>query len=149
MTADEQQGGRGLVVAAVDPGREKCGLAFLAEDGRVLDQAIVGTERLADELSSRSRHFSPNVLVLGNGTTSRAAGTTIRHALPSVAVEVVDEYRTTDDARVAYWKAHPPTGWRRFVPTGMQAPPVPVDDFAAIILARRYLERRAEEKRGR
>ena len=148
MTADGQ-GRHGVVVAAVDPGREKCGMAFLAEDGRLLDQAIVGTERLADELSARSRRFEPDVLVLGNGTTSRAAEAAIRRALPSLVVEIVDEYRTTDDARRAYWEAHPPTGWRRFLPTGMQVPPVPVDDFAAVILARRYLEQYARERKGR
>ena len=30
-----------MVVAAIDPGREKCGLAIVTEDGRVLDQAVV------------------------------------------------------------------------------------------------------------
>lgn len=128
-----------MVVAAVDPGREKCGIAFVTEDGRVLEQAIVETSRLGDELLTRSERFSPTAVVLGNGTTSREAGAAIRRALPSIGVEVVDEYRTTDDARRAYWEAHPPTGWRRLLPTGMQAPPVPVDDFAAVILARRYL----------
>ena len=59
-----------------------------------------------------------------------------------IPVEIVDEYRTTDDARRAYWKAHPPRGWRRFLPTGMQVPPVPVDDFVAVLLAQRYLTHR-------
>ena len=49
------------------------------------------------------------------------------------------EYRTTDDAKRAYWAAHPPTGWRRFFPTSMQVPPAPVDDFVAVLLAKRYL----------
>ena len=138
-----------MVVAAVDPGREKCGVAFVAEDGRVLEQAIVETARLADELSARCGRFPPEVIVLGNGTSSREAGAALRRALPSLAVETVDEYRTTDDARRAYWEAHPPTGWRRFLPTGMQVPPVPVDDFAAVILARRYLEQYARERKGR
>ena len=66
----------------------------------------------------------------------------IREMLPEVPVEIVDEYRTTDDARRVYWKAHPPTGWRRFLPTGMQVPPVPVDDFVAVLLAQRYLTHR-------
>ena len=138
-----------MIVAAVDPGREKCGLAFVAEDGRVLEQAIVETAKLADELLARCGRFPPEALVLGNGTSSRAAEAALRRALPSLAVEIVDEYRTTDDARRAYWEAHPPTGWRRLLPTGMQVPPVPVDDFAAVILGRRYLEKCAEEKKGR
>lgn len=131
-----------MIVAAIDPGREKCGVAVVAENGDVLEQNVVATERLADEMAARVRRFSPERILLGNGTTSRAAETAIREALPEVPVEIVDEYRTTDDARRAYWKAHPPTGWRRFLPAGMQVPPVPVDDFVAVLLAQRYLTHR-------
>lgn len=128
-----------MVVAAVDPGREKCGVAVVDEDGNVLERAVVATARLADELTARSIKFRPELILLGNGTTSRAAEETIRAALSDIPVAIVDEYRTTDEAKVAYWKAHPPTGWRRFLPTGMQVPPEPVDDFVAVILAQRYL----------
>lgn len=128
-----------MVVAAVDPGREKCGVAVVDEDGNVLERAVVATARLADELTARAIKFRPELILLGNGTTSRAAEETIRAALSDIPVAIVDEYRTTDEAKVAYWKAHPPTGWRRFLPTGMQVPPEPVDDFVAVILAQRYL----------
>ena len=128
-----------MVVAAVDPGREKCGVAVVDEDGNVLERAVVATARLADELTARAIKFRPELILLGNGTTSCAAEETIRAALSDIPVAIVDEYRTTDEAKVAYWKAHPPTGWRRFLPTGMQVPPEPVDDFVAVILAQRYL----------
>ncbi len=128
-----------MVVAAIDPGREKCGLAVVDEDGRVLEQAVVATVWLEDELTERVQKFRPERILLGNGTTSRTAEEDIRTAFPDIPVEIVDEYRTTDDAKIAYWKANPPTGWRRFFPTSMQVPPVPVDDFVAVILAQRYL----------
>ena len=128
-----------MVVAAIDPGREKCGVAIVAESGEVLEQSVVATVWLADELAERVRRFSPERILLGNGTTSRAAEATIRENLPDIPVEIVDEYRTTDDARRAYWKANPPMGWRRFFPTSMQVPPEPVDDFVAVLLAQRYL----------
>lgn len=128
-----------MVVAAIDPGREKCGVAIVAEDGEVLEQSVVATVWLADEMVERVRRFSPERILLGNGTTSRAAEATIRENLPDIPIEIVDEYRTTDDARRAYWKANPPTGWRRFFPTSMQVPPEPVDDYVAVLLAQRYL----------
>ena len=131
-----------MVIAAIDPGREKCGLAVVSEDGSVLEQAVVATVRLAGEMAERAEKFQPDCILLGNGTTSRVAEETVRAALPDIPVEIVDEYRTTDDAKIAYWKAHPPTGWRRLFPTGMQVPPVPVDDFVAVILAQRYLMNR-------
>lgn len=128
-----------MVVAAIDPGREKCGVAIVAESGEVLEQSVVATVWLADEMVERVRRFSPERILLGNGTTSRAAEAIIREILPDIPIEIVDEYRTTDDARRAYWKANPPTGWRRFFPTSMQVPPEPVDDFVAVLLAQRYL----------
>lgn len=128
-----------MAVAAVDPGREKCGVAVVDENGRALEQAVVATVRLTDELALRVKRYRPEQIVLGNGTTSRATEEKIRAAFPDLPVKIVDEYRTTDDAKIAYWKAHPPTGWRRFLPTSMQVPPVPVDDFVAVILAQRYL----------
>ena len=131
-----------MIVAAIDPGREKCGVAVVADNGDVMEQSIVATVWLADEIAARVRQFSPDLILLGNGTTSRTAEATIREAAPDIPVEIVDEYRTTDDARRAYWKANPPTGWRRFFPTGMQVPPEPVDDFVAVLLAQRYLNSR-------
>ena len=131
-----------MVVAAIDPGREKCGVAIVDGEGRVLEQDVVVTARLADELTVRVKKYQPECILLGNGTTSRTAEETVRAAFPNIPVEIVNEYRTTDDARIEYWKAHPPTGWRRFFPTGMQVPPVPVDDFVAVILAQRYLTNR-------
>ena len=39
-------------------------------------------------------------------------------------------------------------GLRRLLPTSMQVPPVPVDDFVAVILGTRFLAREAQEERG-
>ena len=62
---------------------------------------------------------------------------------PRLELVVVDEYRTTELAKGEYWKAHPPTGWRRLLPVTMQVPPVPVDDFVAVLLGRRYIQGKA------
>ena len=126
-------------VLAIDPGREKCGVAVLASDGRVLVQEVVVTERLAVTVSTHLTAYEPTV-IMGNGTTSADAKKRVE-AL-GVSVTLVDEYRTTDAAKCAYWEAHPPRGWRRLMPRGMLVPPVPVDDFVAVILAQRFLEKR-------
>ena len=126
-------------VLAIDPGREKCGVAVLASDGGVLVQEVVATERLVATVSTHLTAYEPTV-IMGNGTTSAAAKKRVE-AL-GVSVTLVDEYRTTDAAKSAYWEAHPRHGWRRLVPRGMLVPPVPVDDFVAVILAQRFLEKR-------
>ena len=116
-------------VLAVDPGREKCGVAVLAADGTVLLQEVVPTAQLAATAARLIHTYAPTV-IMGNGTTSAAA----RARIEELGTEV-----TLDTAKAAYWTAHPPRGWRRLMPRGMLVPPVPVDDFVAVILAQRYL----------
>lgn len=133
-------------IAALDPGRDKCGFAVLAGDGTVLLQQVIATAELEQEVLAARRRFPFACLIEGNGTTSQAARERLAAALPDLSVIVVDEYRTTEMARSAYWRAHPPKGWRRLLPVTMQVPPEPVDDFVAVILGHRYLQTREEEK---
>ena len=116
-------------IAALDPGREKCGFAVLTLDGSVLLQRVIETAKLEQEVRAAQQSYGFSVLVEGNGTTSREARARLKEALPDLRIEVIDEYRTTDLAKKAYWKAKPPRGW-----------PEPVDDFVAVILASRYIE---------
>ena len=51
---------------------------------------------------------------------------------------MIDESHSTEEARKLYWQYNPPTGWRRFVPKGMQFPPEPVDDLTAYVIGKRY-----------
>lgn len=133
-------------IAALDPGRDKCGFAVLAGDGTVLLQQVIATAELEQEVLAARQRFPFACLIEGNGTTSQAARERLAAALPDLSVIVVDEYRTTEMARSAYWRAHPPKGWRRLLPVTMQVPPEPVDDFVAVILGHRYLQTREEEK---
>ena len=130
-------------VLGLDPGRDKCGFAALEKtaDGtiRVLMQRVIETQNLEEEAAAAVAAFSPKRLIEGNGTTSKEAHARLQKALPELSIEVIDEYRTTEQAKKEYWKAHPPRGLRRLLPTTMQVPPVPVDDFVAVILATRYL----------
>lgn len=128
-------------VLAIDPGRDKCGIAVLTAEGTVLYQEVIPAERLVDAAMRLVAAHDPTI-IMGSGTTSAAAKRRIEEAGGGDVV-LVDEYRTTDEARRAYWKKYPPRGWRRFVPRGMLLPPEPVDDFAAVILAQRFLAARA------
>jgi len=124
-------------VLAIDPGRDKCGVAVLSPAGALLFRQVVPTAQLENVVSTLVEKHAPTI-IMGNGTTSAAAKERVE-ALGG-AVTLVDEYRTTDAAKSAYWEAYPPHGWRRLVPRGLLVPPVPVDDFAAVILAQRFLQ---------
>ena len=124
-------------VLAIDPGRDKCGVAVLSPAGALLFRQVVPTAQLENVVSTLVEKHAPTI-IMGNGTTSAAAKERVETL--GGAVTLVDEYRTTDAAKAAYWEAYPPRGWRRLVPRGLLVPPVPVDDFAAVILAQRFLQ---------
>lgn len=134
-----------MTIAALDPGRDKCGFAVLAEDGEVLCQRVIATQNLMTEIKTAKATYGFSRLLIGNGTTSKNAQGKLA-GLTDLQVIVRDEYRTTELAKKEYWKANPPKGWRRLLPVTMQVPPVPVDDFVAVILGRRFLEEEQESK---
>ena len=123
-------------VLAIDPGRDKCGIAVLSPQGDVLLHEIVPTGALETRVSELAAEYAPRI-IMGDGTTSAAAKARIEAQVG--AVTLVDEYRTTEEGRRLYWAETPPRGWRRLVPRGLLTPTVPVDDFAAVALARRFL----------
>ncbi|ORU00932.1 Resolvase, RNase H domain protein [Anaerovibrio sp. JC8] len=135
----------GKTILSVDPGRDKCGVAALNIDGTVLYQRVVETAAMPGKISRLKREYEADILVIGNGTTSSEAQEHIKGECPELQIVEMDEYFTTQLARREYWKVKPPRGWRKLLPTSMQEPPEPVDDFVAVILARRYLEEHSKK----
>lgn len=128
-----------MTIAALDPGRDKCGFAVLTDGGQVLTQRVIDTKNLIEEVTAAKADYGFSRLVMGNGTTSKTAHGRLQ-TIAELTICVRDEYRTTEMAKGEYWKANPPKGWRRLIPVTMQVPPVPVDDFVAVILGRRFLQ---------
>ena len=129
-----------MVVLGVDPGREKCGIAVVSKE-EVLTQRVVSRREFLDVVIRLLDEYDVESIVLGDGTGSGEFLAEIRGALPDVNVETVDERSTSEEARGRYWIHHRPKGWRRLLPTTMQVPPEPYDDYVAVILAERYLFR--------
>ena len=129
-------------VIGVDPGRSKAGYALVEISGAVVTAGIEPIERLPSRIADLAALRHVTAIALGKGTNARA----IRAALSSLGlpVHLVDEYETSRAARALYFREHPPRGWRRLVPIGLQVPSRPIDDYAAILIARRYLARGAE-----
>ena len=134
-----------MKVAAIDPGREKCGCAILDSSGKIFFRGIIPTEDLPNELETMFKKFSCDKIILGNGTSSRNMFEQIRKIDPRI--EIVDEYKTTELARKRYWVENPPTGWKKFLPATMLFPPEPVDDWVAVILAERFLQTQTIKER--
>ena len=131
-------------VLGVDPGRSKAGYALLEPSGAVLVAGIEPIERLPACLGELISTRRVAAIALGGGTNSRP----IKAALETLGLPVhfVDEFETSRAARDLYFAEHPPRGWRRLLPLGLQVPQRPIDDYAAILIARRFLARGAEAR---
>ena len=129
-------------VIGIDPGRAKAGYAAVESGGRVLYAGIERLELLPARLAEVLAGSRAEAIALGRGTNARSLlPMLVRLGLP---VHFVDERETSRLARCLYFEEHPPKGWRRLVPLGLQLPARPIDDYAAILIARRFLARGAE-----
>lgn len=130
-------------VLAIDPGSAKCGMALVKRDleGKiqVIWRSIVPREEVLEAIDLAAEKEPFSLLVVGSGTTSKDLVHQLRDADPGLAVLVVDEKDTTIQARERYWEHTTRWGWRKLIPATLQVPPVPVDDFVALILAERVL----------
>jgi RNase H-fold protein (predicted Holliday junction resolvase) len=126
-------------VLGIDPGQNKAGFALLEHSGAVLAAGVEPIERLQGCVGELLARHRIEAIALGRGTNARG----VRAALEGFGLPIhwVDEYETSRGARSLYFTEHPPRGWRRLVPLGLQLPPRPIDDYAAILIARRFLAR--------
>lgn len=131
-------------VIGVDPGSNKAGYALLEASGAVVVAGIEPIDRLQECLGDLLSRHPAGAIALGRGTNSR----TVRAGLEGLGLPIhwVDEYETTRQARTLYFQEHPPRGWRRLIPVGLQQPGRPIDDYAAILIARRFLARGVEAR---
>jgi hypothetical protein len=110
-------------------------------DGAILHRAVVRSASVAAEAASLAERFAPRQVVMGDGTWARQLRGDVQKAVAPRDVQLVNEKHTTERARGEYWKAYPPRGLARLIPLGLRVPPQPIDDFAAVVIARDFLMR--------
>lgn len=126
-------------ILAIDPGREKTGIAIL-NNSDVLEHKIINSEELVQTIKFLLEKYIIKTIIMGNGTSSKKKYDLLKREFMDRDIVLINEYRTTDEARKLYFQENPPKGWKKLIPLGMQVPPVPVDDYAAIVIGRKYLK---------
>jgi RNase H-fold protein (predicted Holliday junction resolvase) len=127
-----------MAVLGLDPGTRKCGYAILTAVGEPpLTLGIAPVDALRERLRELLLTIPVTVAAIGRGTNAEAIAELAREL--GLPVQLVDERETTLLARARFFRDHPPRGWRRFIPLGMQLPDRPIDDYAALLIAERYL----------
>jgi RNase H-fold protein (predicted Holliday junction resolvase) len=128
-----------MTVLGLDPGTRKCGYAVVTGIGAPpLSLGIVPLEGLAQRLGEVVAATPVALAAVGRGTNAAVVVDVVR-AL-GLPVELVDERETSLLARARFFRDHPPRGWRRIVPRGMLLPDRPIDDYAALLIAERFLK---------
>ncbi|MFZ9228305.1 MAG: resolvase [Prochlorococcaceae cyanobacterium] len=127
-------------LAALDPGRSKCGLVRTdAQQLRIEEACIVSPADALALLATWQQQGLLSSVVLGNGTGSQQWRTKLIEL--GLAVAMVDERGSTLAARGRYWQLWPPRGWQRLLPAGLRLPPRDLDDLAAQLLLEQQLQR--------
>lgn len=135
------------MILAVDPGREKTGVAVIHTDKTLIHCEIVATESIKEHIESILDTEGITTIVCGDGTNHQRVFNILDTLAKAAHVRavLVNEKHTTEEARRRYFEVYKPTGWRRLVPKGMLYPPRPIDDMTAWIIGERYLDLYREE----
>ena len=125
-------------LAAIDPGRSKCGLVLAdPKQLQVLAAGVLPPERCRLLLLEWAQSPGCTTVLLGDGTGSRPWQQWLR--AQQLHAELIPEAGTTLAARDRYWQLEPARGWRRWLPRGLRVPPRDVDDVVAQLLLERHL----------
>ncbi|MEJ6951238.1 pre-16S rRNA-processing nuclease YqgF [Natronospora cellulosivora (SeqCode)] len=126
------------LVLAIDPGRDKCGLAIINQKKDVLYKNIIKTELISSYLKDLNNKHNIDIVILGNGTYSRKISQEVNSHM-DCPFRLIDEAYTTIEAERRYREENY-RGWCRFFNFIKWKPSRSVDDYVAIILAERFLE---------
>ena len=131
------------MILAMDPGKDKTGVALVSEDGSLVDKKVAKTAIFEQELTDFLQDRGFSACVMGNGTRHQVMQARVEAWLKKqdihLPVVLVDEKYTTEMGEQWYWKDHPAKGLSRLIPKGMRTVPVPIDDYVAWIIGCIYL----------
>lgn len=129
-------------ILAVDPGSEKVGYAVVNLD---LTRGDIGIGYLEDMHRVFARYCRdtsnpPQFIVMGNGTKNAILCKLFNSLELDISIKLGEERNTTYLARSRYFQDNPPKGFWKLIPIGMQFPPRPIDDYAALLIGENYIK---------
>lgn len=140
------------VIVAVDPGREKCGVAVVTSDLELILKEIVSRDEAVGRVLELTKKYGVHRVILGDRTGSREFASEIMEATgelsacgcnrqdPRPELIFVDEHESSMEGRRRYLLNHPLRGIGRLLPISLRAPSEPFDDYVAVVLAERFFQ---------
>ncbi len=124
-------------IIAIDPGTHKCGIALLNLTGEVTWKGIVPSDDIATKTAELLKQ-NPGALVV-IGASTRGAAVAEECDKLGITTESVDETNSTMEARNLFWTENRPGCFWSIFPPSFRPLPRPIDDYAAVIIGKRYL----------
>jgi hypothetical protein len=106
----------------------------------ILWRAIVSPDQVVAESKAQFQEHPYSMCVIGSGTRSNPVVQALAEAWPQMGVVIINEQDSTLMARQLYWETKGRRGWRKLLPASLQVPPEEIDDFAAVVIANRFLD---------
>lgn len=128
-------------VLALDPGREKVGIAVVTKNIETLHLDIVERSEITETLAELLNNYEPEILVVGDGTGSRRLAEEISSRLPEeLELKFIAEADSSLQAAELYRRQQGNIFSRLTGKFISWRPSRPLDDYAALVLARKYLQ---------
>jgi RNase H-fold protein (predicted Holliday junction resolvase) len=132
------------MILAIDPGKDKSGLAVLDNEKSIYYRKIVASQKIEAYLKELVNRFNIEGFVLGDGTSSREIEERLQKYF-NLPIYLLDEAYTTMEAEARY-RQERLQGIKRILGFISWKPARPLDDYVAVILAERYLEKEIKNK---
>lgn len=126
-------------IIAIDPGKDKTGIAVFNQAKTLLEKKVALTSQLDQEISFFSKKYNATLLIMGSGTNSKKLASKITVSNPKMDIVYINEKGSTLEARTLYWREHEPKWFLRIFPRSFLLPPEQYDDYAAVVIGLRYL----------
>lgn len=137
----------GDFLLALDPGKEKVGVAVLKRDGSIAFKAVLPTTSLEEVLSELRSRYAFSEAVVGESTGK--AGMAVILDRMGIEIHWVNEWRSSEEAWKVYLKECCTGKWQKLKAlfTFLFSSRA-YDDWQAVVLGRRFLHIR-DESHGR
>lgn len=126
-----------MIVIGIDPGRKRSGLCVEDSVQGTLRRSVVSFHGLIDNVYKYKHLYPDAVIVCGNSTSSKDLMKSFNTR--GLEIQFIDETNSTREARRLYWRKHRKPWWALLLPKSMLHPKRRIDDYAAVVIARRYM----------
>ena len=131
-----------ITILAVDPGRDKIGVAVVDGEKNVYFKEIIPSEEFETYIRKVVNKYNIDIIVIGDGTgCQQIKDILVKFLNKKISVQTVVEDFSTTEAEKRYLKENPRTGWKRLLFFADWKPEKPVDDYVAVLLAERYIDK--------